>query len=153
MKGDPEIVAVLNKLLSLELAASHQYLAQSHMCRHWGLVKLADKQLEESAEETTHAQRLINQILFLEDLPEMDRAPLNLGSTVPAHLENDLNFEKKVHAAYKVAIKACIEKNDAVTRQILETIQAQTEEHILWLETQQHLIEITGLQNFLSDWR
>ncbi|MBE7484808.1 MAG: hypothetical protein HS104_33185 [Polyangiaceae bacterium] len=55
MKGDPEIIELLNDVLSAELTAINQYFVHAKMCANWGYPRLAKKKREESIEEMHHA--------------------------------------------------------------------------------------------------
>ena len=37
MQGDPEIIELLNEILTAELTAINQYFIHSRMCANWGL--------------------------------------------------------------------------------------------------------------------
>jgi bacterioferritin len=103
-------------------------------------------------EETEHADALIKRILFLEGEADLSkRDPLNVGSTVPEILRNDLALEYQVTADLKAAMKVCEEEQDYQTRDILLKMLADTEEdHAWWLERQLRLIDAVGLQNYLQ---
>jgi len=152
MKGNQKILDELNKLLALELAAIDQYFIHSRMYQDWGLEKLFQRIDHEYEDERNHASLLIERILFLEGVPDMvTRTGLNIGKDVPEMLVNDLQLEYLDCQALKDAIKLCEAEKDFQTREILETLLADTEEdHAYWLEIQLGLIEKIGLQNYLQ---
>ena len=43
MKSDPEVIRILNDLLTNELTAINQYFIHAKLCGHWGFKKLAEK--------------------------------------------------------------------------------------------------------------
>ena len=51
----------------------------------------------------------------------------------------------------KDAIQICEEVKDIVSREILENILSDTEEHIDWIETQNHRIKVVTLENYLQE--
>ena len=51
----------------------------------------------------------------------------------------------------KIAINVCEDKNDYVSRDIFLKILDDTEEHIDWIESQQHVIENAGIKNYLQE--
>ncbi|MBM4200993.1 MAG: bacterioferritin [Gammaproteobacteria bacterium] len=152
MKGDAGILKDLNELLTGELTAVDQYLAHSRMYRDWGYAKLFEQINHEMQEEQTHADALIERILFLEGVPDLSsRLALNIGQNVPAMFRNDLDVEYRVVAHLRRVIGNCETAGDYRTREILLGLLKDTEDdHTHWLETQLHLIAQIGLQNYLQ---
>jgi len=149
MKGDPKVIAHLNKVLRNELTAINQYFLHSRMFDNWGLKKLAKHSHHESVDEMKHADALIQRILFLEGLPNLqDLDKLLIGETVVEILECDLALERKAHPDLKAAIAECESLGDYVSRELFEDILESEEEHIDWLETQLELIQRVGLENY-----
>lgn len=151
MKGDPNIIRLLNAQLTNELSAINQYFLHARMYRHWGLEKIGKKEYEESIDEMKHADKLINRILMLEGLPNLQALhKLMIGESTPEMLECDLKLELQSQQTVKDGIAACETASDYVSRQIFQEILDDTEEHIEWLETQRELIDKVGLQNYLQ---
>ena len=151
MKGDPQILKVLNAVLTNELTAVNQYFLHARMFESWGLSHLGRVVYEESIGEMKHADKLIKRILFLEGLPNMqDLHKLKIGETVPECLAADLNVEITGRAAQIDGIKLCEAQGDVVSRQILSEILADTETHIDFLENQIGLIKLMGEQNYIQ---
>jgi bacterioferritin len=151
MQGNQQVIDALNAALTIELTAINQYFCQAKMCMNWGYHRLGKKHYEESMGEMRHAEKLIDRILFLEGVPEIARYDvIRVGSSVKEQFENDLKLESKGASIYNEAIDLCARVKDNNTRTILETILADSEEHIDWLEQQLELIEAVGLQNYLQ---
>lgn len=152
MKGQPEVIAALNRLLSGELSAMDQYFIHSEMYQDWGLNKLHERIAHEFDDEKGHAKALIERILFLEGTPDLTtRDPIQVGKDVPEMLKNDLQLEYEVVNALRDAIRLCEQKQDYQTREILEQLLDDTEDdHAYWLEKQLRLIDLIGLPNYLQ---
>ncbi|MGZ4953868.1 MAG: bacterioferritin [Methylobacter sp.] len=150
MKGDNNILEILNGLLAGELSASDQYLIHGEMYSDFGLNHLAEKSLHESEHERQHARSLIQRILFLEGSPNLSkREALNIGGSVPEMLKADLGVEYHVVGELKKAMAACEKAQDYVTRDMLAIQLEDTEmDHAYWLEQQLRLVSLVGLENY-----
>jgi bacterioferritin len=149
MKGDAQVIALLQAQLKNELTAINQYFLHYRMLKHWGLDKLAKKEYEESIGEMKHADQLMDRIFTLDALPNLqDLGKLRVGENVPEVLSCDLASEQGAQATIKDGIAACETARDYVSRDLLQGILDDTEEHIDFLETQLDLIKTVGLQNY-----
>lgn len=150
MKTNPEIVEILNKVLTNELTAINQYFLHARMCKDWGYEKLASKVHAESIDEMKHASQLVDRILYLEGLPNLQRlGKLNIGENVKEQLTADLGLENQAIPDLKEGIELCLKHNDPGTRELFEHILTSEEEHVDWLEAQLHKIEELGYSNYL----
>src|SRR5205807_4595854 len=148
MQGKPEVIEALNRALTIELTAINQYFCQAKMCQNWGLLHLYRKHYEESMGEMRHAEKIIDRILFLEGVPEIARYDvIRVGTDVKEQFENDLRLEMGGVRAYNDLIELCVSRKDNGTRELVEPILTESEEHVDWLETQLGLIDTVGLQN------
>jgi bacterioferritin len=151
VKGDPKVIAVLNQVLKAELTAINQYFLHAEMCENWGYEKLAKHTRAESIEEMQHAEKLMEHILYLDGAPNMtDYFKINIGQNVKAQIQNDLQVEYDAVKRLNDGIETCVKAGDNGSREILEGILRDEEQHIDWLEAQLHSISEMGIENYLA---
>ena len=151
MKGDPKVIQLLNKALYNELTAINQYFMHAKILEDMGFAKLAKKEREESIEEMEHADQLMERILFLEGLPNLQQlGKLRIGETPAEMLACDLALENDAIPDLRDGIEYCESVRDYISRDLMQKILDNEEEHVDWLETQLNLIEQIGEQNYLQ---
>jgi bacterioferritin len=151
MQGDAQIITALNDVLTAELTAINQYFIHARMCENWGYMRLWKKVREESLGEMKHADHLIERILYLEGVPNVQRlGKVNVGETVPEQFRLDLQVEKTAIANLNRAIELCRSLGDNGSRELLEDVLEDEEEHANWLEAQLTLIAQAGEANYLA---
>jgi bacterioferritin len=152
MKGNENVIACLNDLLSDELSAINQYMVHSEMCADWGYEHLHEAIEARAITEMKHAEKLIGRIIFLEGIPIVSQLKsIHIGANVSAQLKNDLAAETEAVKAYNNGIRLTVEAGDNGSRELLESILKDEEDHTDWLESQQDQIEQMGIQNYLSE--
>ena len=149
MKGDPQVIAHLQAQLKNELTAINQYFVHYRMYKHWGLDKIAKKEYAESIGEMKHADKLMDRIFMLDGLPNLqDLGKLMIGENLLECLGCDLKLELGAQATIKDGIAHCESVRDYVSRDLLQQILDDTEEHIDFLETQLDVAGKVGEQNY-----
>ena len=151
MRGDKKTIEFLNLALKAELTAINQYFLHSRMLADWGVSKLAKKEYEESIEEMQHADKIIERILFLGGLPNLqDLGKLYIGENVEEILQCDMKLEDIALPIYRDGVGHCEKVRDYGTRDLLQGILLDEEEHVDFLETQFDLIKQVGIQNYIQ---
>jgi bacterioferritin len=151
MKGNEEVLNLLNELLTNELTAINQYFIHAKMCENWGYERLAHKIRDESIDEMRHADLVISRILFLEGVPNLQRLhKLRVGESVKEQLESDLQLEYAAIAFLNQGVDAARRANDNATEDLMTKILVSEEQHTDWIETQLELIRQIGEQNYLA---
>jgi len=151
MKGNKELIMVLNSLLADELTAINQYMVHSEMCENWGYGKLHIAIRKQAMDEMHHAEWLIERIIFLDGSPTVSKLNIiKIGKTVPEMINNDNSDEHDAVRTYNAAIKLAHEVGDEGTVDLLTKILKMEEGHVDWAEMQQEQIEQMGLENYLT---
>jgi len=151
MKGHKNIITALNQCLCKELTAINQFFLHSKMLKDWGYGVLAKHAYDESIEEMEHADKLMERILFLEGTPDMSAYDkLMVGNNVKDQFKYDLKLELANCDVLQKAIETCFKVGDHATRELFETLLAEEQEHVDWLETQMRLMNELGTENYLA---
>ena len=151
MKGNDEVIQVLQDVLCAELTAVNQYFIHARMCENWGYKKLAAHIRKESIEEMQHAQEVIDRILYFDGAPNMQKyMKINVGKTVPEQFAADLEVEYQAVPRLNKGVEVARTHGDNGTRALLEKILADEEEHVDWLEAQIHKIREVGYETYLA---
>lgn len=151
MKGNAEVIKILNELLADELTAVSQYMVHSEMCDNWGYVRLHKAVEGRAKDEMRHAEMVIGRILFLEGISTVSKInPMHIGNSVEDQLNHDHEAEAGAIANYNKAIQQAAELGDNGTRDLLTSILKEEEGHIDWLEAQKDQIAQMGSQLYLS---
>ena len=152
MQGNPEMIELLNDVITAELTAINQYFVHAKMCDNWGYKRLAEHIRAESIDEMRHAEALVERVLYFDGFPNLQRLnPLRVGESVEEQFRNDLDLEYVAVERLNNGIAAAVAAGDNGTRHLLEEILVSEEEHIDWLETQLTAIEQVGLQQYLAE--
>jgi bacterioferritin len=151
MRGNEQILKLLNEVLKAELTAINQYFLHAEMCENWGYVRLSKEIRKESIEEMRHAEACMERILFLEGMPNMNEMfPIRIGANVQAQVENDLALELDAIGRLNAAIRTAAEVGDDGSRELFKKILLDEESHVDHLEAQLHIIGEIGLDNYLA---
>jgi len=151
MKGNAQIIQVLNEVLTSELTSINQYFLASKIAQNWGYARLSKYWRAESIDEMKHADQVIERILFLEGLPNVQKLDkVRTGETIHEQLKLDLQTELEAVERLNKGIKLARDLNDNTTGELLEQILLAEETHIDWIEAQLEQIKQVSEQNYLA---
>jgi bacterioferritin len=151
MQGDKKIIALLNSALAVELIAINQYFLHARMYKNWGLEKLNKADYKISIEKMKHADALIERILFLEGLPNLqDLGRLLIGEHAAEILQSNMDLEYLSREAYQKLIVESELAQDYISRDLAEGLLENVEAEIDWIESQQYIIDHSGIENYLQ---
>jgi len=152
MKSNEKIIDRLNARLGDELTAVNQYIVHSEMCANWGYDRLHAAQEKRAIDEMKHAEKLIARILFLEGRPNVSSLnKITIGEDVETQHANDQVAEVGAIKVYNEDIRLAAELGDNGTRELLESILKDEENHLDWIEAQLDQIKQIGMQNYLVE--
>ncbi|MCH2110970.1 MAG: bacterioferritin [Polyangiaceae bacterium] len=152
MKGNKEVIDLLNEVLTAELTAINQYYIHYKMLESWGYKKLAAKKRAESMEEMNHADKVIERILYLEGVPNMQRLyPVKVGENITEMHQVDLEVETTSVDRLNRGVAAAASSADNGSRALLEQILTDEEESVDWLEAHLEIIKKVGEERYLSE--
>jgi bacterioferritin len=151
MKGNDKIIERLNARLADELTAINQYIVHAEMCDNWGY-DILHKSIEKRAiDEMKHAEKLIGRILFLEGRPIVsDLKKLHIGADVESQFKNDHIAEAQAIKDYNEDIALAAELADNGTKELLQSILEDEENHLDLIEIPLDQIRQMGVQLYLS---
>lgn len=151
MQGDTRVIAYLNDQLTAELTAVNQYFLHAKMQENYGWTRLAAHSRHESIDEMKHAETLTERILFLEGVPNLQKLNgLRIGETVKEMLTADLAVEAEAVVRLREGAEYMRSVGDITSAMIFETILADEEGHIDFLETQLALHDQLGEPLYLA---
>jgi bacterioferritin len=151
MHGDAQVIDFLNEQLTAELTAINQYFLHAKMQENFGWLKVAEHTKAESVDEMRHAEVLTDRILFLDGLPNYQRlSPLRIGQTITQMFQADMAVETEAVDRLRRGIEYMRSVSDVTSARLFESILADEEEHIDYLETQLGLIEQIGEAHYLA---
>jgi bacterioferritin len=148
MQDDATVIQHLNAVLRNAMTAVNQSFLDARMLDHWGAVRLAAHEYEESIDEMKHADLPIKRLLFPGGEPRLEFDRLLMGNSVSEVLECDPRLEQLAMPQLREAIPYCEGVRDFVTRDLFSKILKGEEEHVDFLETQVELIGKIGREDY-----
>jgi bacterioferritin len=155
MAKDSEVLNLLNKQYKLEVEALLLYTNLAFVAKTWSLNKLYDYFYKDAKEEGNHLEKVTNRLLELEPTYQ----PVLSGKTgekIPGDIQSALTQLKALMEATCVNLKDIIlvaeGVEDYVTRDVMYTLLAPTENTLVWIAAQEKLLKVIGIQNYAAIW-
>jgi bacterioferritin len=127
-------------------------MVHSEMCDNWRYAVLHKAIEERAITEMKHAERLIARILFLDGTPVVSNLKkISIGADIEAQFDNDLAAEYGAVKGYNEGIRLAYEVGDNGSRDLMDSILTDEEEHVDWLEAQIGQVKLMGLQSYLVE--
>jgi bacterioferritin len=144
MVPDNPIFAIVNRLLSGLWRGCIQHQTHIAVIEAQGLQGLADAMRLRTADEPIAIRTLLNRLVDLGGTPAFTIEALAIGTTVREILDNDMALQRLARPKFNAAAEATAAAHDATTRNLIEKILADEEQHLNWLETEIALYEKLG---------
>jgi bacterioferritin len=141
--ADNDLIPLLDEIHGAELTAALSFTAHAAELRHLGAVKLADAMQSEAVEELGHAAAIADRLYFLGGRPTFRTGEVSSTDKITDMVQRIVDMEREAVGRLNRAIGACVERKDAGTRLMLETILAEDELHLA--EAQQMLAQIDSM--------
>ena len=150
MKGNPEVVAVLQSALALEATIHLQYGTDARCLREVGLKKNAKKAAGFGGDSGKFLGMVEDRVLFLEGSVAYAPAPVLDSASVTAMLQRELGLEMAIVAPYESAVVVAQQALDDTTRNLFEHLLKWHQEHVDHLERELGLITKLGEAGYFT---
>jgi bacterioferritin len=150
MKPSKDVVAVLNAGLNSEITAITRYMAQSLMCQHQGLSKLADYYRKTARGEMEHAEHIMERLALFGESPTMSPDKVVVGPYIEKQISDSKKSEQDAIVVYTNGIQKSVDTDDGASLKMFQDFLHDEEKHLEWTEAQEALIKTIGLQNYLQ---
>lgn len=142
--ANTKLTDALNELLGGGWSAYAQHHTHVGLLRSWGIEGLATDMEAAIADEPVSLTNILNRILDLDATPAFTTSPPNIGTDLQSILENDLEVQRNVQDPLRAVAELANTGHDTTTRTLIETIIADEEQHLYWIETELQLLDRLG---------
>jgi bacterioferritin len=125
-----QLLDFLNKAIARELQVSIQYMWQHVQVTGTDGAIVEDIFRKTAIAEMKHAERLAEQLDYLNGVPTTAPEPIFVGGSLIEMLTQNQHDEEAAIEIYKEAIQLAAKEGDYTTRRLLEEILADEETHI-----------------------
>jgi bacterioferritin len=141
---DNPVFTILNGLLGSVWRACAQHQTHIALIEAQGLQGLADAMRIRTADEPVTIRALVDRLVDLGGTPAFTIEAPTIGVTLRGILDNDMALQRHTRPKLNAAAEAAGAAHDATTRNLIERILADEEQHLSWLETEIALCEKLG---------
>ena len=141
---DNPVVTILNGLLGAVWRACAQHQTHIALIGAKGLHGLAEAMRMHTDDEPVTIRALLNRVVDLDGAPAFTIEAPAIGATVREILDNDMMIQRHTRPKLNAAAEAAGAAHDATTRNLIEQILADEEQHLSWLDTEIALYETLG---------
>jgi bacterioferritin len=138
------VFAILNGLLGAVWRACAQHQTHIALIEAWGLQGLAGAMRTRTADEPVTIRALLDRLADLDGTPAFTIGAPLIGVSVREILDNDMELQRHTRPKLNAAAEAAGAAHDATTRNLIEQILADEEQHLSWLDTEIALYETLG---------
>jgi bacterioferritin len=131
---DNPVFTILNGLLGALWRACAQHQTHIALIEAWGLQGLADAMRVRTADEPVAIRAVLNRLVDLDGTPAFTIEVPVIGVTVREILDNDMALQRHTRPKLNAAAEAVGATHDATTRNLIEQILADEEQHLSWLK-------------------
>jgi len=124
-----KLLGMLNNAIADEMQAAIQYMWQhvqwkgvEHFAVTGGFKKIA-------VDEMKHAEKIAERLWYLGEKPTTQPSPIKVGETLTEMLTLDVRAEEGAIKMYKEIMELAQKEGDVATKEILEEIEEDEEEH------------------------
>ena len=147
MKKREKSIELLNKAVSDELFAVHQYMYFHFRCDDLGFDLVSNLFKRTAIQEMMHIEQLAERILFLKGDVEMKvTEEVKKLTTVKEMLQQAVDMETQSVDDYNKWANECAADSDAISKKLFETLTAEEEVHQDQFETELDNLEKFGDQ-------
>src|SRR6202451_1197357 len=104
----------------------------------------------QSIGEMKHAESLMERILFLDGIPNMKPLELTVGKSSKDTIQSDLELEVAAVKMYNDAIRIAVENKDNGSRDLLQILLNDEEDHVDSLADPINQTKELGYERYLS---
>jgi len=127
------VTGALNQLLGAYWSGYAQHQTHVILVQSWGIDGLAEDMATRIQDEPVTNSKLVTRLLDIGGRPEFPTTAPNVGTDLRTVLENDMAAQRNVCSALNTIAESVATAHDATTRNLLEAILADEEQHLVWI--------------------